>query len=118
MKNKNFEYLKKQIQYWASQRDLLHVENTQNQFKKFREESDEFKTELDFYSRIFPVFGEYGKDLMKMEMGDIFVTLIVLCEQLEIDPVECLSMAYDKISGRAGVTINGTFVKEEDLIDG
>ena len=50
-------------------------------------------------------------------MGDIFVTLIILCEQLGIDPVECLSMAYEKIKDRKGKTLHGTFVKEEDLID-
>lgn len=48
-------------------------------------------------------------------MGDIFVTLIILCEQIGIDPVECLEMAYEKISKRKGKTINGQFIKEEDL---
>ena len=52
---------------------------------------------------------------MKLEMGDIFVTLIVLCKQLEIDCVECLSLAYEKISKRKGVTKDGIFIKEEDL---
>ena len=50
-------------------------------------------------------------------MGDILVTLIILCEQIGIDPEECLSMAYEKISKRKGKTINGTFVKDEDLED-
>ncbi|MFR6454912.1 MAG: hypothetical protein ACLUOG_07830, partial [Peptoniphilus lacrimalis] len=52
---------------------------------------------------------------LKLEMGDIFVTLIILCEDLGIDPVVCLEMAYEKISKRRGRTINGTFVKSEDL---
>ena len=52
---------------------------------------------------------------MKLEMGDIFVTLIILCNQLGIDCVECLQLAYDKISKRKGKTVNGLFVKEEDL---
>ena len=54
------------------------------------------------------------KDMM-LEMGDIFVTLIILCEQIGIDPEECLQMAYEKIKDRSGKTINGTFIKEEDL---
>ena len=52
---------------------------------------------------------------MQLEMGDIFVTLIVLCNQLGIDCVECLNMAYNKISKRKGVTRDGIFIKEEDL---
>ena len=48
-------------------------------------------------------------------MGDIFVTLIILCEQLGITPIECLEFAYKKISKRKGKTINGVFIKEEDL---
>lgn len=48
-------------------------------------------------------------------MGDIFVTLIILCDQLDIYPVDCLAMAYEKIKDRQGRTINGTFVKSEDL---
>lgn len=52
---------------------------------------------------------------MMLEMGDIFVTLIILCEQLGIDPMECLSMAYEKISKRTGKTIGGQFIKSEDL---
>lgn len=52
---------------------------------------------------------------LKLEMGDIFVTLIVLCNQLGINCVKCLEMAYEKISKRCGKTVNGTFIKEEDL---
>ena len=58
---------------------------------------------------------EIYKDRMKLEMGDIFVTLIILCEQLGIDVIECLGRAYIKIEKRSGKTINGTFVKSEDL---
>ena len=35
--------------------------------------------------------------------------------QFGIDCVECLEMAYEKISKRKGKTIDGVFVKEEDL---
>ena len=52
---------------------------------------------------------------MKRSMGNVFVTLIILCKQLGIDPLECLSMAYEKISNRKGKTIDGIFVREEDL---
>lgn len=52
---------------------------------------------------------------MKLEMGDIFVTLIILCDQLNLDPIECLDRAFNKIKDRKGKTINGVFIKQEDL---
>lgn len=109
----NFEDLKNKVLSWADDKDLLHEENADVQFGKFIEEVFEFKTEFDYKKRFPPECLEIED--MELEMGDIFVTLIILCEQLEIDPVVCLEMAYKKISKRTGKTINGTFVKEEDL---
>ncbi|WP_058989910.1 MazG-like family protein [Anaerococcus rubeinfantis] len=113
--NKSFGELKELVLEWANDKDLLHEENADKQFMKFIEEVFEFKTEFD------SSIGFINRDLvdiredMMLEMGDIFVTLIILCEDLEIDPVVCLEMAYKKISKRKGKTINGTFVKSEDL---
>ena len=127
MNDKTFEELKTKVEQWAENKDLLHEENSEKQFMKFIEEVFEFKTEFDnwVFFRELCGFAEdeelmYMKDKSltvnsKLEMGDIFVTLIVLCKQLGIDCVECLQMAYDKISKRRGKTIDGTFVKEEDL---
>lgn len=119
----SFEELQKLTLEWADDKDLLHSENAEKQFMKFIEEVFEFKSEFDYLCRIGQspeeVYSDYEQietqENMDLEMGDIFVTLIILCEQLDIDPVKCLSMAYEKISKRTGKTINGTFVKEEDL---
>ena len=54
---------------------------------------------------------ENGEEIFE---GDI-LTEIILCKQLGIDCVECLQLAYDKISKRRGKTIDGIFIKEEDL---
>lgn len=110
-----FEELKEKVLEWADDKDLLHEENADKQFMKFIEEVFEFKTEMDFYSNKAEILKSINKEHMEDEMGDVFVTLIILCEQLEIDPVVCLEMAYEKISKRKGKTINGTFVKSEDL---
>ena len=123
MNNKSFEDLQKLTLEWADDKDLLHEENAEKQFMKFVEEVFEFKSEFDYLCRIgkdpSEVYSDYEQietqENMELEMGDIFVTLIILCEDLEIDPVVCLEMAYEKISKRTGKTINGTFVKEEDL---
>lgn len=127
MVNKSFEKLKEMILDWSDTKDLLHSENADTQFMKFVEEAFEFKTEMDIWNlykkfkhsenieRDFSIEEVERWKNLKLEMGDIFVTLIILCEQLGIDPTECLSMAYEKISKRKGKTINGIFVKEEDL---
>lgn len=113
----NFEELKTKVEEWADDKDLLHEENADKQFMKFIEEVFEFKREIDI-SNLRRLVGD-NKDFISrdinLEMGDIFVTLIILCKQLGIDCVECLQLAYDKISKRKGKTIDGTFVKEEDL---
>ena len=126
-KTMNFEELKTKVEEWAEDKDLLHSENADKQFMKFIEEVFEFKAEMDIW-KLYKKFKhdenieqdfsieevERWKNL-KLEMGDIFVTLIILCNQLGIDCVECLQLAYEKISKRRGKTIDGIFVKEEDL---
>lgn len=126
-KEMNFEELKIKVEEWAKDKDLLHSENADKQFMKFIEEVFEFKSEMDIW-KLYKKF-KYDENIeqdfsieeverwknLKLEMGDIFVTLIILCEQLEIDPVVCLEMAYKKISQRRGRTIDGVFYKQEDL---
>lgn len=111
----SFKDLQEKVLSWAKDKDLLHAKNTDKQFMKFIEEVFEFKTEMDNYDFNTGNYKNYFFRKMKDEMGDIFVTLTILCEQIGIDPEECLSMAYNKIKNRQGKTINGTFVKEEDL---
>ena len=113
----NFKELKDKVLIWADDKDLLHSENTEKQFMKFIEEVFELKAEMDLQE----IKWDSGMDKtdivepMKLEMGDILVTLIILSSQLGIDLTECLEMAYKKISKRKGKTIDGLFVKEEDL---
>lgn len=122
-----FEDLKDKVLKWADDKDLIHAQNADKQFMKFIEEVFEFKTEFDNWVVLRKMCGfaedeelmyMEGKSLTvssKLEMGDVFVTLIILCEDIGIDPIVCLEMAYEKISKRRGRTINGTFVKSEDL---
>lgn len=110
-----FEKLSKKIIKWADDKDLLHEENADKQFMKFVEEVFEFKTEMDNVLSYTDPYVDEAVERMELEMGDIFVTLIILCEQLNISPQKCLSMAYEKIKDRKGKTINGVFIKQEDL---
>lgn len=125
-----FKELQDKVLEWAGSHDLLHEENSEKQFLKFIEEIFEFRDattlyihernkleiEFDSYGELESNYCLYGleKNLM-LEMGDIFVTLIILCKQLGMEPMWCLKKAYEKIKDRKGKTIDGTFVKEEDL---
>lgn len=121
----NFEELQELVLNWADDKDLIDEENADKQFMKFIEEVFEFRFEMQNRANYQKAFkhlkcdGSYalGKNKvdMELEMGDILVTLIILCKQLDIDPIDCLDRAYEKISKRKGKTINGVFVKEEDL---
>ena len=120
----NFEELQDKVLSWADDKDLLHAENADKQFIKFIEEVFEFNVEmvagLNYIKQCEYIGTSIDHNLkkirnLKLEMGDVFVTLIILCEQIGIDPEECLELAYRKISKRKGKTINGQFIKEEDL---
>lgn len=124
--NTIFEELEEKVLDWAKDKDLLHAEIAEKQFLKFMEEVFEFRDEWTLYKDEFSFNNGYGEiddnsylcelaDKMILEMGDIFVTLIILCEQLEMDPVDCLGRAYEKIKDRRGETINGVFIKQGDL---
>lgn len=125
--NRTFDNLRNKVLDWGKSKDLIHYENSGKQFLKFMEEVFEFRDEWILYAHEYNVSGceEADNDLvvaeyehnMKLEMGDIFVTLIILCDQLDIYPVDCLAMAYEKIKDRKGKTINGQFIKSEDLED-
>lgn len=100
-----FEELKTNVEDWANDKDLIKFENRFKQFEKVVEEVFELKEEII----------QDNLDNMELEMGDCLVTLIILSKQLGIDIVDCLEQAYNKIKYRRGKTIDGKFVKEEDL---
>ena len=55
----------------------------------------------------------YNTDEMADGIGDTLVTIIILADIVGLDPMECLSMAYNTIKDRKGHTDNGTFIKEQ-----
>ena len=91
------------VKVWAEEKNLLKKENSQAQMLKVLEE-----------------IGETAGALLKNKnqeivdgLGDSFVTLIILCYQLELEPKECLKAAWNEIKNRKGKTVNGTFIREE-----
>ncbi len=96
------EKLINNVMMWAKEKNLLKKENSQAQMLKVLEE-----------------VGETAGALLKNKdqeiidgLGDSFVTLIILCYQLGLEPKDCLQAAWEEIKNRKGKTINGTFIRE------
>ena len=90
------------VKNWAEEKNLLKEENSQAQMLKVLEE-----------------VGETAGAMLKKKdqeiidgLGDSFVTLIILCYQLGLEPKDCLQTAWDEIKNRKGKTINGTFIRQ------
>ena len=112
MRGDDMETLISLVEQWAQEKGITDYEHWGKQFMKFQEEAIELHTEMVLNDKsIYHI----DKEDMKLEMGDVLVTLIVLATQQDIELSECLQLAWDKIKNRRGKTINGKFVKEEDL---
>lgn len=103
--NKNMEKLISKVTVWADNKDLLKPENSLKQFTKVVEEVGEVAAAL----------ARNDKDELKDGIGDVIVTLVILAEQQGLSLEECLQAAWDEIKDRKGKTVNGAFIKEEDL---
>ena len=99
---KTFEELQEAVLEWADDRDLLEA-NPNRQFLKVVEELGELASAMAKNER------ENEIDAM----GDLFVTLIILSRQINLNPVKCLEVAYNMIADRKGKTVDGVFIKDE-----
>lgn len=94
--------LDQKIVDWAEERGILDKASPKDQFVKTIEE-----------------VGELAEGISKHDMeeiidavGDIQVTLIILCKLYDIDYSLTKQHAYDIISQRTGKMVNGVFVKD------
>ena len=54
---------------------------------------------------------------IKDAIGDIVVTLLMVCATLDIDLTECLASAYGQIKDRKGyLTAEGVFIKQPEKV--
>lgn len=102
--NNTINQLVKQVEQWSINKNL-HNSNSDRQALKFYEEAGEVAAALS----------RNDKEALKDGIGDTIVTLIILAQQQGWTLEECLQYAYDEIKNRKGKTINGTFIKDEDL---
>lgn len=97
--------LNEKVVAWGKERNIVSPENTPKQFMKVIEEIGELSAGIN----------KRDKDKIIDSMGDIQVTLILLAADLGIDYNGSLETAYNVIANRKGKTVNGVFIKKEDI---
>jgi NTP pyrophosphatase (non-canonical NTP hydrolase) len=100
----NLNILKSKIEEWFIARNL-HTANPDKQMLKLGEE----------YGELCAGMVRNKEDVVIDSIGDMFVVMVGLCLQLDIDLESCIEAAYDQIKDRKGKMIDGVFIKEEDL---
>ena len=98
-----YKYIKL-IKKWAEKRKLLDYATPLSQALKTKEEAEE----------LVEAIRKGNLNEIKDGIGDVFVTLIVLCSILKLRLEDCIAYAYNQIKDRKGKIINGQFVKEEE----
>jgi len=91
------------IVQWGEARGIVQNATAMSQAIKTLEETTELLDALN----------KNNLDEAKDAIGDIVVTLIMVCAVLDVDLVSCLRGAYNEIKDRKGhLTKEGVFVKE------
>ena len=88
---------------WGEARGIVQNATAMSQAIKTLEETTE----------LLDAINKKNLDETKDAVGDIVVTLIMVCAVLDINLVDCLKGAYNEIKDRKGyLTKEGVFVKE------
>lgn len=104
------EELEQQAIQWAVDCGIpLVPSNAIKQMNKSQEELNELRDEI--VSELAIPNGE--TDHIKLELGDVLVTLILQARIWDTSLSECLTLALNKISKRTGAVVDGVFVKDE-----
>lgn len=96
--------LEEVITTWARKRGLLTDDvQPEKQMLKLVEEVGELAKGVAYQDKWSTSDG----------IGDVFVCLVVLAEQLDLTLTECVNVAYDEIKDRTGTLEDGLFKKDE-----
>lgn len=99
----SYSEIEMKIVQWGEARKIVQNATAMSQAIKTLEETTE----------LLDAINKKNLDETKDAIGDIVVTLIMVCAVLDIDLVQCLHGAYDEIKDRKGyLTPEGTFIKE------
>ena len=99
---KDLNKLTSAIKLWSAERNL-HTQDHKMQTLKVGEEVGE----------LFKAVVKNDRDEIIDAVGDTYVTLVILCQQLDIDLSDCVNAAYNEIKDRRGKLVDGTFIKED-----
>lgn len=104
--------------------DEKGINNPEKQFQKLAEEMLEAheawlkEKSCRIYAPEAAITDDWARQLdehIKEELGDIGVVWVLLCNMLNIRPLDALEVAHEKNKDRKGKTINGNFIKASDL---
>lgn len=102
MNRLNLETLQHNIIKWGREKGLTHSEAATKQTLKMFSEAGELADNIIKSSDV------------RDDIGDVLVTLILLCEIKGTSFEECLNISYAEIADRKGVTLDGVFIKTTD----
>lgn len=92
------------IRDWAIERGL----DTADPHKQAIKLGEEF-------GELFEGLAKNNEDLTKDALGDMYVVMTIMAQQLGFTIEECVEIAYNEIKDRQGAMVDGVFVKEDDL---
>lgn len=95
------------IREWSVERNL-HTADPHKQALKLGEE----------FGELFEGLAKGNEELTKDALGDMYVVMTIMAQQLGFSIEECIEIAYEEIKDRKGKMIDGVFVKESDLKEG
>lgn len=98
---KDLNKLTSAIKLWSAERNL-HTQDYKMQTLKVVEEVDELFRAI--------VTNDEAQNIDAV--GDTYVTLVILCQQLGIEMTDCVNVAYGEIKDRKEKLVGGTFIKE------
>ena len=103
MSHTSFNEVQMRVIRWAEARKIIPNSTPEAQMLKMVSEVGELADAIN----------KGNMDDIQDAVGDTLVCLINVCALLDIDPVDCLQVAYDQIKHRKGTLLpNGVFVKE------
>lgn len=100
----NTDDLIKAIEAWAKMRELDNADSAKQMLKTVEEVGE-----------VAAALAKGKRDELQDGIGDVVVTLIILAIQNGMTLNECLLSAWLEIKDRTGETVDGVFIKSEDL---
>lgn len=100
----NTDDLIKAIEAWAKTRELDNADSARQMLKTVEEVGE-----------VAAALAKGKRDELQDGIGDVVVTLIILAMQNGMTLNECLLAAWFEIKDRTGETVDGVFIKSEDL---